>query len=264
VDHQLDDSQGAPVVLAPTPVANPQPTIQLSIIKDNGKSKNGLESFEYVAALLQEMDVRVQETVFFAVWLFLQEKSNRQREMRKSGGLEGKGKEKEKEKEKVKEKEKEKGKEGKEKEKGKEGKEKGKGKGKKKEKEKEKEKEKDKEKETEKEVKNGQNFSNRKLYIEQLVLGSVKVNITYVKSDEKIHTFSISNNLVDVDTDDDSALSNLPLNVSAVIPSLTGAPVRLNGKHIEHVFETAGEILTSLQRYYTNELLRQIYKLLGR
>jgi hypothetical protein len=39
----------APVILAPTPVKHPQPLVQFLVWKDNTRSKQDLDSFEYVA-----------------------------------------------------------------------------------------------------------------------------------------------------------------------------------------------------------------------
>jgi hypothetical protein len=50
VDQQrkTQDSK-APVVLAPTPAKHPQPLIQFLVWKDNTRSKQDMDSFEYVA-----------------------------------------------------------------------------------------------------------------------------------------------------------------------------------------------------------------------
>jgi hypothetical protein len=43
----------APVVLAPTPVPNPRPTLQVSVLRNNAKSHKRLGHLEYVGLLLQ-------------------------------------------------------------------------------------------------------------------------------------------------------------------------------------------------------------------
>ena len=59
------------------------------------------------------------------------------------------------------------------------------------------------------------------------------------------------------------ASANLPGIFAAVFPSVSEAPIRLQGKAIEHVFESSGEILDSIKNYYVNETLKQIYKIIG-
>ena len=69
LDHQLKARE--PVCIAPTPVLHPQPTFQLLAVKDNLRSKVNIDSYEYIAAALQEMDVRIEEVWLFEVWEFL-------------------------------------------------------------------------------------------------------------------------------------------------------------------------------------------------
>jgi regulator of replication initiation timing len=48
-----------------------------------------------------------------------------------------------------------------------------------------------------------------------------------------------------------------------VFPSVSDAPIRLQGKAIDHVFESPNEILSSVKNYYVNETLKQVYKIIG-
>ena len=56
---------------------------------------------------------------------------------------------------------------------------------------------------------------------------------------------------------------NLPGLIAAVFPSVSEAPIRLQGKAIDHVFESPGEILSSIKNFYVNETLKQVYKIIG-
>ena len=47
------------------------------------------------------------------------------------------------------------------------------------------------------------------------------------------------------------------------MPSVSDAPIRLQGKAIEHIFESSTEIIDSIKNYYVNETLKQIYKIIG-
>ena len=55
----------------------------------------------------------------------------------------------------------------------------------------------------------------------------------------------------------------MPSIIAAVFPSVSDAPIRLQGKLVEHVFESPIEIASSLKNYYTNETLKQVYKIIG-
>ena len=56
---------------------------------------------------------------------------------------------------------------------------------------------------------------------------------------------------------------NLPGLIAAVFPSVSDAPIRLQGKAIDHIFESPGEILSSIKNFYVNETLKQVYKIIG-
>ena len=56
---------------------------------------------------------------------------------------------------------------------------------------------------------------------------------------------------------------NLPGMIAAVFPSVSDASIRLQGKVIDHVFESSGEIVSSIKTFYTNETLKQLYKIIG-
>ena len=71
LDHQLENCV-APVILAPTPVHSVQPTLQLSVLKDNMRSTGGLHSFMYCGILVQELDLKVEEDIIQSLWIFIQ------------------------------------------------------------------------------------------------------------------------------------------------------------------------------------------------
>lgn len=55
----------------------------------------------------------------------------------------------------------------------------------------------------------------------------------------------------------------MPSVIAAVFPSVSDAPIRLQGKLVEHVFESPIEIASSLKNYYSNETMKEIYKIIG-
>lgn len=307
LDHQLKARE--PVCIAPTPVLHPQPTFQLLAVKDNLRSKVNIDSYEYIAAALQEMDVRIEEVWLFEVWDFLNRILQRRDAKKKlhtagissggysanqGGGLHAdrysfsdtvdsdqaenelrahiqRGLEQRKD------------------------------------------------------INEQKMGDTKKLYIAQLLLGYVKLNLSYIKSvkgsrrdDSDYGAFPsdradnpsdsatsgvATNVLTDLPglalgkdtpmayanasgkkTDDGSIelyrrwsegiydyaaeegskrVRNLPNLISTVLPAITGAPIRLQGKTIEHVFEGGSEIISSLRNYYVNEILRQVYKIIG-
>jgi hypothetical protein len=69
IDYQ-DDNAREPVVLAPTPGDNSQPTLQFVAVKDNLRSKSNITSYEYIWFSLQEMDLSLEESWMFDLWEF--------------------------------------------------------------------------------------------------------------------------------------------------------------------------------------------------
>ena len=69
IDYQ-DENAREPVVLAPTPGDNSQPTLQFMAVKDNLRSKTNITSYEYIWLALQEMDLTLEEAWMFEVWEF--------------------------------------------------------------------------------------------------------------------------------------------------------------------------------------------------
>ena len=59
------------------------------------------------------------------------------------------------------------------------------------------------------------------------------------------------------------AEANLPFVASGLIPSITDAPIKLSKRQIEHVFESSEEIIASLKKYFVEEIMRQIYIVIG-
>jgi Vacuolar-sorting-associated 13 protein C-terminal len=47
------------------------------------------------------------------------------------------------------------------------------------------------------------------------------------------------------------------------LPNVSDAPIRLQGKVLDNVFESPSEILSSISKFYVMETLRQVYKIIG-
>jgi hypothetical protein len=87
VDHQ-DPKARESVVLAPTPGDQVQPILQFLAVKDNLRSKGKIDSYEYIGISLQELDVTIEEAFVLAVWEFIISVVRRREVKRKvAGGL---------------------------------------------------------------------------------------------------------------------------------------------------------------------------------
>ena len=69
MDQQQDDSR-EPVVFAPTPSEYQQPTLQFLALKNNLWTKSNIVSYEYIGVLFQEMDLTVEEPRVYELWDF--------------------------------------------------------------------------------------------------------------------------------------------------------------------------------------------------
>ncbi|KAL7543443.1 hypothetical protein ACHAXR_012723, partial [Thalassiosira sp. AJA248-18] len=245
-----------PVILAPTPVKLPQPTVQFLAWKDNIRSKSDMDSYEYVAIQVQEMDLKIEESWLYVVWefyldvmkkrearanlwhrdkknlisssaMFEVEESNADAIDKASIFL--------KEDKKLNKK--------------------------------------------------------TKIYVRELILGFMKVNLSYFKSPKSSwgNPESLEEAMVDADhldlfpssngqpgqdvyrqwsensmndADERSQYANINI-ISAVFPSISEAPIRFNGRLLNHVYESEGDIWRSLKSFYSAEALKQIYKIVG-
>jgi len=56
---------------------------------------------------------------------------------------------------------------------------------------------------------------------------------------------------------------NFPTLLTAVFPAITDAPVRVNGRAFDNVFETWIDLIANLKHYYLKESMYQVYKIIG-
>eukprot|EP00587_Corethron_hystrix_P001486 CAMPEP_0113299012 /NCGR_PEP_ID=MMETSP0010_2-20120614/1217_1 /TAXON_ID=216773 ORGANISM="Corethron hystrix, Strain 308" /NCGR_SAMPLE_ID=MMETSP0010_2 /ASSEMBLY_ACC=CAM_ASM_000155 /LENGTH=1296 /DNA_ID=CAMNT_0000152161 /DNA_START=261 /DNA_END=4151 /DNA_ORIENTATION=+ /assembly_acc=CAM_ASM_000155 len=271
IDHQLKGQ--LPVILSPTPVSYPQPTLQIYAAKDNVRSKPGLDSFLYISCQLQELDVNLEEEVLLNVLYFIANDARRkhvQKKLRESKetrehyvmdhirkfafSSENQNDEFNTQVDNL----------------------------------------------DSKEPNKRNSDGKRKVYVEQLNLGSVKLNLSYMKNSNQIEHYSVRMDgpvsdcdSVEVDrkideifvrssidlyrwwseqTNDEylwregemaDKFASLSSALVTLVPTITNAPIKLNGKVIEYVFESLDEIMASLKGYYVYETLRQLYKILG-
>jgi len=70
IDNQLPE-QISPVLLAPTPTKCPQPTVRYHVRKNNELSKDNLTSYDTVQAIIQTMDMRLEQQTVVATWALI-------------------------------------------------------------------------------------------------------------------------------------------------------------------------------------------------
>jgi hypothetical protein len=265
-----------PVILSPRPVANPKPTFMLLAIKNNIQSKSTLDAFKHIAISLEEMDFRIEEACMFDVWALFYHilrrrnatkesmifvPSSTSRIINRSNGLSFADYPQTRHLNEV------------------------------------------------IEMMNSvhdnaverNNQKVKQIYIEQLLLNSVKFNISYVKSPRRQddardnfvkyapqmsmggrkranEEFLSSSNYRRAETfkrwselghDDSWSMSldertrNFQNVISAAFPAITDAPVRVNGKFIDNIFEPWSEIIANLKHFYMKEMIFQVHKILG-
>jgi len=261
VDQQsLGMDAKVPVILAPTPVKLPLPTVQFMAWKDNIRSRPEMESFEYVAIHVQEMDLKIEESWLCDVWFFYldvmkkrEARANIWDQVRKTNFSSATFEFEEKN---------------------------------------------DAIEEAAAFLKEDEMKLSKKIYIKELFLGFMKVNFSYFKSSKSnwgnsdlseetlagvdhhdlFPSSSMlpniqpgeqsganayrqwSENMTYGDVDERSHYANI---ISAVLPSISAAPIRFQERIIPHVYESADDILLSLKTYYSAEALSQIYKMIG-
>jgi len=263
LDQQSIISSRAPVVLAPTPVKYMQPTLQFLCWKNNIRSKLDIDSYEYVALQVQEMDLKIEEAWLFDLWEFMMD-ITKKREARTrlrhkenlntslcqhafgvtdemkdplsaaAAFLDG----------------------------------------------------------------TCDSKVAKRIYIGELILGYMKFNLSYFKStkisssqdapDDMLidieslesyvspillasrypavqrgdDAFSKWSENLDISSNDEGHHLNINI-ISTIFPSISEAPIKFSGKMLEHIFEMEGDVWRSLQSYYAAEALKQIYKLVG-
>eukprot|EP00605_Chrysophyceae_sp_TOSAG23-4_P000166 GSChrysophyteH1.ASY1.ANO1.190.1 assembled CDS len=70
IDNQLPE-QISPVLLAPSPMRNPQPTIRFHVRKNNELSKDNLTSYDTVQLIIQTLDMRLEQQTVVAIWALI-------------------------------------------------------------------------------------------------------------------------------------------------------------------------------------------------
>ncbi len=261
IDHH-NESALQPVILSPTPVKHPQPTIRFLAERDNMKSKSNIDSFKHVHFQLEELDVHIEDSCLFELWEMYSRLRKRYQVMQKSITRRTLFK-------------------------------------------------------SVAEMPNfHDNFSTntevldrsteivdainvtirdkddieaeekttKKIYIDELMLGSVKLNISFTKSlrgkfeperkyDSPKKGLSINRRAeifrswsefgYDEDWRINSSGSSVPVFISSIFPAISDAPVRVNGKALNTVFVTWDELLATLKNYYAREIMLQFYKIIG-
>lgn len=72
LDNQLENAL-EPVIIFPTPTINPLPTIQLFVVRNDARSKINVHSFEHMEFALQELDIKIEDVWLLNIWTFLED-----------------------------------------------------------------------------------------------------------------------------------------------------------------------------------------------
>ena len=67
LDNQLENAL-EPIMVFSTPSMNPLPTVQLFVVRNNARSKINVHSFEHMEFILQELDVKVEDVCILNIW----------------------------------------------------------------------------------------------------------------------------------------------------------------------------------------------------
>ena len=251
IDYQSEDSR-EPVVLAPTQIDQLVPVIQTLAVKDNLRSMLEVAAFDFVDISLAEFDMTVEENLLLDLFSFVASILGEASRVHGRPGFDRRS------------------------------------------------------------MSGGStlydnlttsttNDQDMKLYIRQLFLGVVRVNLSYVKGRRSHAWKQESSNACAPDSDflaawaqanegilqsgsGDGTLSLLPFASLAntyddpsekqsrsipsyltnLLPNVSDAPIRLPGKALSHVFQRPSDIFKWVRRFYTTEVLKQLYRILGK
>lgn len=112
---------------------------------------------------------------------------------------------------------------------------------------------------------------NNKIYVESFVIGSIKINVSFIMSPNVQLSGHRPSAVKGVFFGDVSnlgyAFSILIRQIGDVVLDLTSAvtdaPIVLNGLEVMHLFKTDVELAKTLQEHYLNSFMRQVYKIVG-
>ncbi|KAL7555284.1 hypothetical protein ACHAWF_018921 [Thalassiosira exigua] len=259
VDQQcLRPNSKVPVILSPAPTSNPQPTVQFMAWKDMLRSKGDIDSYDIVYVAVQEMDLKMEESMLFDLWEFYVDVMKKRearatlRHQDTKSNLSTTAFEADQN---------------------------------------------DAVAKATDFLVEERKSKRKKIYIKELILGFFQINLSYFKNPKsgwgnntepneaapydagRFDLFTSSLNPVqkaqgvdayqlwsnNLQSDADEGLlnqANISI-VSAVFPSISEAPIKFQHKIYPHVYESEGEIFKSLKGWYSSDALRQIYKILG-
>jgi len=264
IDHH-DENGMEPVILSPTPVLHPQPTLQFLAVKNNVKSKSNIDSFQHIALNLVEMDLRIEELWMFDLWemyfRILKRHKAMQKSIQRSKAVrcanenidETLGVSKGFKYETISDISNE---------------------------------IKDAFEEAQLKKDKAADDTTKKIYIDELMLGLVRLNISYIKSrkrgvedmvteifntgssqtisrSEIMRRWSELGHVEDRTTSTAGRSRSLPDLISSIFPAISGARIRISGKALNNVFESWSELISTLTNFYRKEMVYQFYKIIG-
>lgn len=250
VDNQLPQPI-SPVIVSPTPVKRPQPTLRLHVCRNNILSHEHLESYDSIELIIQELDMRLEQQTVIAVWDIIkscQHEHSKTQIFRTGEVLSGENnvfknlgyssnlKKSVSAADSLK---------------------------------------------TPDDLKSPRMLNQNiieytadedidKLYIDRFYFGPIKINVSfimtpYLSSSGAVNNVDSRSSVSDVGMS--SSISLFMWQVGEVVLDLTStitdAPIKLNGLAVDHLFKTWTELASILQDHYLNSALGQMYKIVG-
>jgi hypothetical protein len=234
VDNQLPDPV-SPVMLSPTSVPRPLPTVRLHVVKNNALSHEHLDSYDRLDLDVQVLDLHLEQQTVVAVWDFIRTIRNdmhlREQESSKqaaSGTRTSNQMHAE-------------------------------------------ERPQDDHDDTNSA---GADADIDKIYIDHFRISTIMFNISFIMNPQALSSTHSSVTLYNDSTasgeasiDEHSSVHQFMWQVGEVVLDLTStiqdAPIRLRDITVDHMFKTWGEVRSILQEHYLNSALGQLYRIVG-
>jgi hypothetical protein len=234
--HKKSDS----VVLSPAPVLYTQPIFKCFAIKDNLKSTNDIDYFQNISVAMAEMDLRIEDALMIDVWnlicTYLYRNQNMQMPLVKASNrsmehlpvTSNTFKQCSEQPNEVFE------------------------------------------QYHAYDIESELSTGKKRIYIGKLRIDALKINISYIKNGpgyprKQQHAEDIYKKWAETGEEYIVSQGNFDAFalISTLIPAITDAPIRIQGKEVDYVFQTWSKIFETLKVFYGQAMWHQIHKIIG-
>jgi hypothetical protein len=101
------------------------------------------------------------------------------------------------------------------------------------------------------------------IYIEKMLIGPLKINISFIMTSELGGNSSREFGTHDRSRTYNSFISQIGEVALGVTSTISDAPIRISGMDRKHVFKTIAELTSTLQEHYKGAVLGQLYRIVG-